>query len=48
MYWKVFERLTPNLTGYQRRRMMTCIVLGIVFVTGIVGVVVEIMLKVSR
>jgi hypothetical protein len=44
----MFERLTPNLTGYQRRRMVTSILLGAIFVTVIVGVVVKIMLKVSR
>ena len=48
MFQKLWKRLTPDLTFYERRRRLTAVALGIFFAEIIVLSVVEIMIKLSK
>jgi hypothetical protein len=46
--WRLWRRLTPNLTRYERRRRLMVILLGISAAATIVAVVTWIMIKLSK
>ena len=48
MVQKLWKKLTPNLTSYQRRRKFTAVALGIFFAAIIILSVAEIMIKLSK
>jgi hypothetical protein len=48
MLWKVWERMTPKLTFYERRRRLIVISLGMLFAIIIVASVAELMIKLSK